>query len=205
MKRTSDKTRGLMIVAVVCLVLPLVSGCVWAPELGRLAQAIEEQMPGAHFEKEFAISLGPITLGLARMASGMVHDDDVQVARSYLGDVRNVQVAVYKTHSVSSVTRVRMPKQLERLQDKGWETAVRVREDDEVIWVMYRSDDESIRELYVVVLDDSELVMVKVRGNLERIAGKALAEASRHRGMPDFGDEDLHSGFEDEEARVDTY
>jgi hypothetical protein len=76
------------------------------------------------------------------------------------------------------------------MQEEGWETAVRVREENNVVWVMYKIDDDSIRELYVVVLDENELVMVKARGRLERLAARALSEAKNTRGVPHVHNDD---------------
>jgi len=79
------------------------------------------------------------------------------------------------------------PAQLQRKQERGWEVAVKVREEDQFVWVMYRADDRAVREVLVVVLDDEELVMVKARGRLDRIVARAMAESKGHRGVPHVG------------------
>jgi hypothetical protein len=55
-----------------------------------------------------------------------------------------------------------------------------VRERDESVWVLYRVDDDSVREVFVVALDREELTMVKVKGRLERLIGRALTERRWH-------------------------
>jgi hypothetical protein len=143
---------------------------------------ISSQVPGAAFDKQFAISLGPLTIGFARFVMAFV--PDAGEARGYLKDVSGVQVAVYDTEGLSSTANVKMPERLRRLEKEGWEMAVKVREKDNVVWVMYHIDDDTIDQLYVVSLDDEELVMVKARGHLERLVARALSEADGTRGIP---------------------
>jgi hypothetical protein len=170
-----------MVIAVV-LTLTVTSGCMWTPELSRVKNDIERQLPDARFEKEFALSLGPIALTFARLVTKLV--PDASQASEYLRDVSRVQVAVYNTEALPPVSEVRMPDRLERMSDDGWETAVKVREDDGVVWVMYKIDGDTIRDLYVVVLNDEELVIVKARGQLERLVARALSETGGVPGIP---------------------
>lgn len=66
----------------------------------------------------------------------------------------------------------------------GWEMAVRIRDDDELSWVFYRLDEDTIKELYVVVMDRDELVLVKAEGNLERLVARALSDSGALKGLP---------------------
>lgn len=178
------------VVAMLIVVMTLSSGCLWAPELSKMRNDIEDQMPGTSFNREFAISLGPITMGLARMLTGLVPDDDVRTARKYLRDVSSIQVAVYRSETPAPVERVRMPERLRRMyEDEGWEMAVKVQEDDSLAWVLYRITNDSIRDVYIVVLDDEELVLVRAHGKLERLVARALREAEGVRGIPHLPDE----------------
>jgi hypothetical protein len=82
-----------------------------------------------------------------------------------------------------------MPDKLKKMQsDEGWEMAVKVREEDEVVWVLYQLDDEKIKQLYVVVVNDDELVMVRARGNLHRLLARALKESGGVKGLPHIND-----------------
>lgn len=165
----------LLAATAVTILIAWFPGCMWAPELAQLRGEIERQLPGAQFDKEFALSLGPLSLGVARLVTRMV--PDASDARGYLGDISRVQVAVYNTRRMPSVADVRMPERLSKLQNDNWELAVKVREDDEVVWVMYRIDNERIKDLYVIVLNDEELVMVKAQGHLERLVARAMSDA----------------------------
>jgi hypothetical protein len=158
------------------------SGCLWAPDLAMVRRDIERQLPGASFEKEVELSLGPVSLAFARLATRLV--PDAREASSYLRDVSRIQLAVYNTDRIPSTGSVEMPERLKRIQElDDWEMAVRIRDEDEVGWVLYRVDDDAIKELYVVILDDDELVMVKAEGRLERLVARALSESGAMHGI----------------------
>ena len=190
MTRDSNRKNATAVTIVALVVVTsLFSGCLWAPELASVCRDIENQIPGVTFDRQFAITLGPLTMAFAKMVTAFI--PDAKEARGYLRDVSKIQVAVYESdQSISGATHVKMPNRLVRLQEDGWETAVKVREEDSVVWIMYKIDDDSIRELYVVVLDDHELVLVKARGRLERLAARALSEAKHTRGVPHIKGDD---------------
>jgi len=182
MIREKYPVRSVLVVVMLAAVLTVGSGCIWTPELTRVKNDIENQIPNAHFEKEFSLSLGPLALGFARLATRFV--PDTYDARDYLKDVRRVQVAVYNTTSMPPVGNVRVPERLSRMAELGWEVAVKVREENELVLVMYRVEDESVRDLYVVVLNTTELVIVKASGHLERLVARALREGDDIPGIP---------------------
>ncbi len=151
------------------------TGCFWAPELDSVRKEIERQIPDAHFEKDFAISLGPISLGLVRTIIRFVPDEDVHEVREYLGDLSKVQVAVYEAN-VPRDAELKTPHKLESLLDEGWEMAIKARNHGGSVWVMYRSDGDEIREVYVIALDPDELVLMKASGRLDRLLAKVMEE-----------------------------
>ncbi len=165
----------LMPVIAAVLGLTLLSGCLWAPELDRIKRDIEKQIPGAHFNKEIAFSLGPVTLGLAKLIVKFI--PDTEEARPYLKYVRDVKVAIYEADNIPSNCSVRLPRDLKKLLDeKGWELAVKTQNDNNVTWILCRSDGDSIKGLYVVVLDEHELVLVRAGGNLDRLFKMVMRE-----------------------------
>jgi hypothetical protein len=73
-------------------------------------------------------------------------------------------------------------------ESEGWELAVKIRGEDELSWVLYRLDDETVKELYVVVVTDEELVMVKAEGSLESLVARALSDSGALKGFHDNDD-----------------
>ena len=167
---------------VTALVLTLLTspGCFWSGELSGVRRDFEAQMPGASFNKNIELSLGPIMLSAARLVTSVI--PGTREARSWLKGVSRVQVGVYDA-DIDSMPDVRMPDRLRSLIDDGWEIAVHVREQNEAVWVLYRPDGDRVREIFVVVLNENELVLVKARGNMEKLVAAALHEAQ---GRPGF-------------------
>jgi hypothetical protein len=118
-----------------------------------------------------------VLLTLARTITAVI--PGAREARPYLRGVSGVEIGVYDAH-VDSLTNLHMPKRLQSLLDDGWEIAVRVRDNHEAAWLLYRPDGERVKEVFVVVLDDDELVLVKARGHLERLIEAAMENAHGH-------------------------
>ena len=159
-------------------------GCMWAPELAGIRRDLERQMPGASFEKNVELSFGPVTLGIVRFIAAVI--PGAGEARPWLKGISRVEIGVYDARA-DSVSGVRTPRRLQALIDAGWETAVRVHDDDEAVWVLYRPEGEDVREMFIVVLDRDELVLVKARGHLDRLVAAALEEAHERRGFAFHG------------------
>jgi hypothetical protein len=86
-----NRTRAL-VTAVLAAATLATPGCLWAPELSSVRRDIERQLPDASFDKEFELSLGPVTLAFARLVTCLI--PPAREARQYLRDVSRVQVAV---------------------------------------------------------------------------------------------------------------
>ena len=167
-----NRNRMTWIVGVIILV-SMSSGCLWAPELDRVRRDLQEQLPGVHFKKEFAITLGPLSLGLARSVTRFV--PDAREASTYLKEIRRVKLAVYKVDDLPRHSKVAVPIQLQKLLEKrDWELAAKINERDERVWVLYKERNDVVREIYVVVLSRDELIMVRVEGRIDRLLAKAV-------------------------------
>jgi hypothetical protein len=139
-----------------------------------LKDEIAAQLPGAQFDKEVALTLGPMSLFLARVATQFVPEG--REAREYLSEIRRIEVAVYKTDVLPSLDNLQFPKQLNNLLHEDWEIAATVCDNNEVVWVLYHESSKKIDCLCAVVLDEKNLVLAKIRGNLGKIVLKGLQE-----------------------------
>jgi hypothetical protein len=175
------------VVIVVLLAVAATSlGCMWTPELSQVRRDLERQLPGVHFEKDIELTLGPVSLTFARLFTRMV--PDARQASEYLGDVSRIELAVYDAERIPSAMDVSMPHRLQELEaNEDWEMAVRIRDKDELAWILYRVEDENVKELYVVILNQDELVMVRAEGNLERLVARALNETGTMKGITGGG------------------
>lgn len=167
-----------LVVATIAAALPFAGGCIWTPELSQVKQDIARQIPDATFDHQVSLAIGPGGMALARAVVSMV--PQAGDARGWLKDVSRVEVAVYEVHLDDPGRRIATPSRIEDMLDDGWEMAARVREEDESVWLLYRLDGESVRELFVVALDKDELVLVRVKGRLERLIARALSDGDGH-------------------------
>jgi hypothetical protein len=168
------------VVLALALVMLASPGCFWSGELAGVRHDFEAQMPGASFNKNIELSFGPLMLSAARLVTGLV--PGAREARAWMRGLSRVQVGVYDV-DVDSMPDLQMPRRLQSLLDDGWETAVRVRDHNEAVWLLYRPDGDRVREIFVVVLTEDELVLVKAKGKLEKLVAAALSEAH---GRPGF-------------------
>jgi hypothetical protein len=54
-----------------------------------------------------------------------------------------------------------------------------VRDDDQRVWLLFRAEDDVVREVFVVALNEDQLVLVKARGRLECVLARVLREGDR--------------------------
>ncbi|HEX9737215.1 MAG TPA: DUF4252 domain-containing protein [Thermoanaerobaculia bacterium] len=167
--RQAPATLALVLVALTT------SGCMTsASSLAPLRTEIEQQLPGARFDSEFQLKLGRMSLGLAKKVMSAVEEDE---ELAFLRDIHKIEVAVYRTEALPAARTAAfaMP-QGRHLKKKGWMTAVESIADDSVTWVLFREHDERIRGILVVALDDDELVLVKLTGDIQGIFDKLMEE-----------------------------
>jgi len=152
-------------------------GCLWTPELSKVRNQLEDGLPGSDYRKQVELSLGPGLLTLARAITSVVRDEEFRRVRSCLRDVSRVQVAVYENHGDPVGDEpVQLPGRLRELVDDGWEMVARVNDGGDHVWLLCRADDDTIRDMLVVVMNDRDLVLVKARGRLNRAVERMLDE-----------------------------
>jgi hypothetical protein len=104
------------------------------------------------------------------LARKFVDDDEVP-----LKGIRRVEVGIYE---VKGLRRgVDEPANLNPRHLDGWEPIVRVHEEDEDVMVLVKQQDEMIRAMLIVVAEEDEWVLVRVRGKLNRVLEQAMKTA----------------------------
>ncbi|MEX0601037.1 MAG: DUF4252 domain-containing protein [Rhodothermales bacterium] len=169
MRRLSYLTAAALIAL---LLLPL-AGCFFSREIANTRRDIQKAYPDLQLERQIVLNLGPLSLSTLGWMAGLANDDDVDMARRYVKDVRRVKVGVF---------RAEHPGALKELDfgrfgfEEGWEVAVKSRQDGERVWVLYRADAETVEDLYVVVLGDEELVVARLSGRLDRLVAGIMKD-----------------------------
>lgn len=164
------RLRRLWMPALTVAVAMVSTGCfTHAHTLEPTRYALERQLPGARFDPEFKLTLGRVSLGIAKKIVRAVEDDDSDLR--VLRAVKRVELAIYHTESMPTIVPAtfRIPR-IAKLEREGWETAVEAFSDDSAVWVMFRPGARTpVAEILVGVLDEDELVLVKVRGNVQQL------------------------------------
>lgn len=170
--------RGAVVFPVLVAVA-LSAGCVLRGPSGIKDQV--EVSSGKTYQREFGMTVGRTGLGIARWAMRIGDEDEaVRVLRG----VNKVQVGVYELVDGGNGTG-----RPARASDFGpYDPIVQVREDDETVLVLARQDEETIRRLLVVVDSDDELVIVRLRGDLERIIEDAIRLGLSEGGREELAD-----------------
>lgn len=121
------------------------------------------------------MNLGPVTLRLAKWILRRVDDEDALMASDYLSEIRRVKAGVYEVRGEPDPDFSQMPS-LKRFEKRGWELAVKVRDEEESVLVYYRERRDTVSDMFVVVATDEELVLAKIEGRLNRLLERAMQD-----------------------------
>lgn len=162
------------------LVLLTFTGCMSFSDrpLRPVRNSIDQQLPEIRLEKEFAVSIGG---GLFTFL------DLITFNEADLSDLDKVQVAVYDVHPLENSADFSEAIFEESLRAKNdglhWDTVVKVRSEGEQVWVLMGMNLERnvLEAVSVFVLQQSELVLIHVDGDLNDLIEFAMGPA---RGYP---------------------
>jgi hypothetical protein len=156
---------GQAILRAVVITLVCLGVCACIPWRGPddVARLIERET-GERYDRETGLTLGRCGLSLARW---VVDDEDVP-----LDGIHKIEIGVYtRKHTGGTGT-------LEASSFPNWSPLVEVRsEDGERVLLLSAPRDGEIRRLLIVVEDDQELTVVRLKGRLERTLTEALTMA----------------------------
>ena len=151
------------------------TGCMMhASSLEPMRMNIERQVPGARFDSELQLKLGRMSMGLLkRITQAVDEEDDEELA--FLQSIRSLELAIYETRSLPKAQDLDIPK-LRKLKKQGWMTAIESRAEDNVTWVLFRQQDNRVSGILVGALDDDELVLVKLNGDIQNVFDQLMNE-----------------------------
>jgi hypothetical protein len=157
----------------------LAAGCVLGNFRGNPGYAAFGSPGVEDTNRDFALSLGPLPLKLARFFT----KDDPELA-TLLHDVKAVRVYTYEVSGDAARVMERMEAVRKRLVADGWEQIVAVRDDGEVVSALVKMDGSaSIRGVAVIVQDHEDVTLVNVIGRIQpETFGTLMTEL--HVGVP---------------------
>lgn len=130
------------------------------------------EIAGVKLRQETGFTVTRSGMWIARKAMKMSGEEEIS-----LRGIRRVEVGVYEVKGLRRGIDERVPLTLDDMP-KGWHPMVIVEGDDEEIFVMTKhGEDGMIRQLLVVVSEDDEWVLVKIKGKLDHIVEDAMRMA----------------------------
>jgi len=160
--------RGLR-VAFLSASLAVTSACVTYRGPRGIESAIEEQM-GVDLERDFGLKLGWTT---TKLAGSFVGGDDADDALAFK-DLTGLGVAVFRVPKGASSPAHIDPA---RLLAGHFETVLNVRDSDGQVLLLAKPQRGTIKELVFVSCDEEEVVIARLRGDLDRLLEQALQAA----------------------------
>lgn len=164
----SRRAAGLSAVAAIVLV-SLATGCIGVTGPRTLAQAVEREN-GVRLNPVVAFDVGGMLVGAAMTVASTQSGIDLQRGR-----IDWVEVGVYEIDPGES--DVRSARLLDRVEIDGWTACTKVRDGNEEVKVLVRVEEPQLTGLAVLVRDGSEMVIVRVRGDLGPLAEEAIRMA----------------------------
>jgi hypothetical protein len=131
---------------------------------------------GVKLKQETGLTLTRSAVWLAR---NFVDEDDFT-----LEGVRRIEVGVYEVKGLKRGQQSPSPLDLTKLE--GWVPIVRVSEPGEDVMVLIKEKDDVVRALLVVVAEQDEWVLVRIRGKLDRVLEQAMEMAFQDVDRPDL-------------------
>lgn len=170
---TAASAMRLGIVAILVAVSP---SCVTYRGPRGIETALENQL-GVSLEREFGVKLGWTATKLTGtlVAHGGEDDEDALA----LADLTGLGVAVFKVPAGASRAG---DLDLRRLRLGEFETVVNARDRDGQVLVLAKARRGSIHEVVFLACDDDEVVVARLRGNLDRLVER-IARATRDEGV----------------------
>jgi hypothetical protein len=148
-----------------------------APSAAAVRAHIEREVPGARLRRDSNIRLGRFTLAVAKGVMRLVEPGDRETRRA-LSHIHRVHVTTYEVLSLPDIDGLELPVSFERgLARQGWIPMLQEREEDSRTWVFLRQDEAgTIRNLYLVELDNAELTVIDLAGRLDRVMAEFVAD-----------------------------
>lgn len=171
--------KKLKLILLLSGILIFCSACLTSSEFNHIEQAIIKEIHPAKVKTNFKFSFGPISLSTAETFVSFT--DEGREASKYLHEISKVQVGIYEIEKTSRPFQLKIPHRVEKeLNELGWEIFIRAKEKDEHVNLFYKQVNEHIGSLYVIVLEKDEMVIVEVRGRLDKL----IEEAIQKHGFP---------------------
>jgi len=174
MLKEKREMTAIRAIAAVCL-LPIIAaffGCTPVTGYSTARLELQRQLAPLKIKPVVSFSLGAFSMGCIRKLADMAEDNDIA---AYLEDVSGATVDIYEVPEREGELPVaRISDVADRLREKNWEILAKVRDGSELALILYRLEKQQLVSVFVAALDRSDLILVEIEGNLNRVIQKAM-------------------------------
>ena len=170
------KSNKLIPVITVLLLTQFLTGCFSVnTNFKQIRNHLFESMD-LQYEREIEFAVGPAGLLFAGMV--IKFSDADPMADDVVRQISRVQVGIYNNESGDEfdASFSSLKGLVDIMSDKDWECIVRTKSRYEMTSVFVRYDGDFLNQIFVVTLNDKELILVEVNGDLAEIAEIAIRE-----------------------------
>lgn len=182
--------RGYVFIVIVALLAS--TGC-WFHGPGDIRREVSRST-GTEYSTEIGLTLGRTSMAVARFGLNFADEAD----EIPLKGIRKVQVGIY--HPVDDFGTGEGTGRVTAEAFRDWEPVVRMHDGGETVLVMVRERNARIRGMLVIVDDRDELVVVRMKGRLDRILREAMKMGFEQADRPDLLEPALEHAERDLEA-----
>ncbi|NNG26039.1 MAG: DUF4252 domain-containing protein [Ignavibacteriaceae bacterium] len=173
------KTRSIVKLIVTSFFLLTLTGCIGVNrQFSEVKNKIMGEL-GDEYKTEFQFSVGPALIHVSSLFVNLAAEEEY--IDDMLREISSVQVGVYNriegsTYKASLTTLNSID---EEMSSNGWKFIVRTIDRNELTTIYISADlEELLQKMYIINLNDEELVIVEVNGDLKKVISYAIEEKS---------------------------
>lgn len=173
------KIKLIIILVTISLFLVLLTGCIG---VNRQFYEVKNKIMGElgdEYKTEFQFSVGSAIINVSSLFVDLAADQEY--IDDMLREISSVQVGLYsRVKSTENKPDFSMLNSIdEEMSNNGWKYIVRTFEKDEFTTIYISNDPkELLQKMYVINLNDDELVIIEVNGDLKKVITYAIEERS---------------------------
>ncbi|MDA3860308.1 MAG: DUF4252 domain-containing protein [Melioribacteraceae bacterium] len=130
----------------------------------------------SQFDKEFEFSFGAVTIGMAEIAINFA--DVEEPIDEILSEINSVQVGIYNSSSEEKFKSnfEELNFLTNKMKNAGWDCIVRSVDKNDMAAVFVRIHEDELNQLFVIAINEDEIVLAEVLGNLNKVIEIAIRE-----------------------------
>ena len=169
-------SRKIKFVMSILLVALLFTGCIGVDRGFRSIRDYVLDPSNNQFEKEFEFSFGSVSITMAELVLNFADVDEP--VDEILSEIHNIQVGIYNnTSDVKIEPGLDEVKFLtNKMKNAGWDCIVRSVDRNEMTAVFVKTHDDELNRLFVISVNDEEVVLADILGNLHKVIEIAIRE-----------------------------